>query len=175
MGSVPLVIGSWATHYWFPEFRKGTDIDCYAFNNMKPELSDLDVQVITKSNGLLEITQLGGVCDSVGEVKVWVAPTSTLLAIKRIHLEFQRKWLKNVCDYVWLLNRGLTLDERTKKGFEKRAAWLRNKFRENKDYKKIPSSTSAKELARLVRDSEVSPVSASEFFLDCVGHKLVDI
>lgn len=172
MGSVPLVIGSWATNYWFPEFRKGRDIDCYAFGRMKPFLQEFDVQIIKKSDGLIEVAELGGVHTELNGVEVWIAPTSTLLAIKRVHLEFRKKWLKNLCDYVWLLNRGLILDEETRNGFKRRAFHLREKFRDKKDFNKIKKDSSLKEIVDLVENSRVDPVVASEFLLNSIGYSL---
>lgn len=96
--SLPYVLhGSAAAHYWWPHWREPKDFDLYSFVPMQ----GFDLQKATKDNGLVEIIEAcaNSPCIEVRGLLVPVAPPHVLLAIKAIHINYLKKWRKNIGDY----------------------------------------------------------------------------
>ena len=101
-----LLVGSAAAHHWWPEHRAPKDYDVYCSDkSLAKELRSegFDVQLAAGDNGVLAFIDAGG-CGvvTIKGRNLTVASPLALLAIKKIHINYPRKWLQNMKDYLWL-------------------------------------------------------------------------
>ena len=175
MGRIPrpLLIGSTATNYWYPEFRK-KDVDCYVSIVMKLALhnSKVDTQLATKTNGLIQICKFPYERETeIDEIRMNIADPEVLLMIKRVHLEFTDRWLKNVKDYIFLRNKGIKPNQHIIELFRTRLAYLRKyRTKPNKNMK-IPEDE--QELSDAVENRNICPIEAAKFLIKKAGIDLL--
>ena len=176
--SHPLLIGSTATHYWFSEFRK-KDVDCYATirDLIVLKRNQIDVQLATRANGLVPICQLPVTHEiTIHSMKLNVASPEILLMIKRIHLEFTDKWLKNIEDYIFLASKNIHPSEELINVFEQRYNFLmKNRTKLIKSNNNSTLNDDKYKLSDSVENCDIRPIEAAKFLCDKANVNLLPI
>jgi len=101
-----LVIGSTAAKYWWPTFRQPRDYDVYCDESLFIRLSTagFSAQRATSGNGIgiiLDESRFNHLA-AFNSLTLPIATPTQLLAIKLIHINYPRKWVKNMNDYLAL-------------------------------------------------------------------------
>ena len=121
-----MLVGSFATREWFPDFRKPNDVDIYAasedfirlFERVNGPVQrvnedifrtnidgvNVDITVDREASGVRELIEAnaGGLRVNLFGVDLTLARPTTLLIIKRVHSNFKLKGDKNRSDLSFL-------------------------------------------------------------------------
>jgi len=115
-----------------------------------------------KSNGLVNICNIQDL-DKIElyGVKFKIADPEMLLLIKRIHLEFVDKWIKNVKDYIFLWKKGIKPRASYINIFKERLIYLRKYRTKLNKNRSVDLYNSEIELSDAVENREVDPIAAA--------------
>ena len=114
-----LIIGSAAAKYWWPTFRQPVDYDAYCDASLSVQLSaaGFNAQRATDSNAIgiiLDESRFNHLA-TINGLTLPIATPIQLLAIKLVHINYPRKWAKNMKDYLVL--RKLVEDQQVNQAF----------------------------------------------------------
>lgn len=151
-------------------------MDCYVPCVLFRKLNSMklfDIQIANRINGLMQICELPTVHQAdIAGIDFNIANPEVLLMIKRVHMEFTDKWLKNVNDYIFLSKKGIKPNKKVIRAFNTRINYFR-RVRTLK-HKKGKVFGSENEIGEQVEQCKLHPITAAKVLLDRAGVKLID-